>query len=65
MQAEDIQRIRDQQQELNKQNQREEQHKQLMKTITTGLNKLNQPTSTNNSKLIRLANLVLDLTSSK
>ena len=65
MQIEDIQRIRDQQREEHEQNQREKQHNQLMKTITTGLKKLNQPTSSNNSKLIKLANQVLDLTTSK
>lgn len=65
MQAEDIQRIRTQEQQDRDQYRRDKQHEQLMSTINLGLKKLKQPTARNNSLLIKIANQILDLTDSK
>lgn len=62
MQLEDINRIRDQQQQQHARHQREQQHEQLMRVITTGLRELREPTPTNNSMLIKIANQIHKLT---
>ena len=65
MQVEDIYRIREQQDSKHEQDRIEQQHKQLIKVLNQAINKLESATSTNNSKLIKLANMACDLTDIK
>lgn len=62
MQVEDIHRIREQQEDKREQDRLEQQHKQLFRVLNQAINKLESATSTNNSKLIKLANMACDLT---
>ena len=62
MQVEDIHRIREQQEGRHEQDRLEQQHKQLLHVLNQAINKLESATSTNNSKLIKLANMACDLT---
>lgn len=65
MQVEDIHRIREQQESKREQDRLEQQHKQLFRVLNQAINKLESATSTNNSKLIKLANMACDLTDTK
>lgn len=65
MQVEDIHRIREQQEDKREQDRLEQQHKQLFRVLNQAINKLESATSTNNSKLIKLANIACDLTDTK
>ena len=65
MQVEDIHRIREQQDNRHDQERLEQQHKQLFRVLNQAINKLEQATSNNNSKLIKLANIACDLTDTK